>query len=69
MDSQPTPDDWKTFSVLLETFASGKDRTMAVARQIEGQIATRFPSDHAIQGLADALLSTDLGEEISFFPR
>jgi hypothetical protein len=54
MASQPNSNDWKQLSVLLETFASGEDQSMALARQIEGQIATRFPSDHAIQDLADA---------------
>jgi hypothetical protein len=54
MDGEPTADDWKQLSVLLESFVSGKGRTIATAHQIEGQIATRFPSDHAIQDLADA---------------
>lgn len=54
MDSPPTPDDWRHLSFLLDAFASGKDRTIKAARQIEGHIATRFPSAHAIQDLADA---------------
>jgi len=54
MDNRPAPDDWRQLSVLLEIVASGKDRSITTARQIEGQIATTFPSDHAIQDLADA---------------
>ena len=54
MDSQPAPDDWKQLCVPLETFASGENRSLTTANEIEGQIATKFPSDHAIQDLAEA---------------
>lgn len=54
MVSQPAPDDWKQLSVLLETFAGGENRSLVTANEIEGQIATKFPSDHEVQDLADA---------------
>ena len=67
--SRPTPDDWKQLSALLETFASDKDRTIAAARQIEGQIATRFPADHAIRDLAESFGQYRPGGAISSFPK